>query len=305
VLPATPLSLLVLALLQGSPLSQPSSAAECQEVQRIELSLAPGASHEICVSQGLLTAFVFESPVVMDLQDEPRFAEVTRGRISIALIPPGDMAPGERLRLTVGFADGSSSDTITFMLVAHAGQATRQVEVYRDKRTRESLLQEVTQERAKNARLQEHVEQLQHQFELLRADCDDPGGLRRLIVSKTMGGGGILARAFNQEHLKNSEGILIVEKGMSYHSASLVAVETVLRNSSSEPWIAEEALLVDAKGKEWRAVRLWQAAPILPRESRQVVVEVETSLGEPRGDVTVVLRGSGARGISIPGVTIP
>lgn len=303
-LPATPLSLLVLALLQGSPLPQPSAAAECQEVQRIELSLAPGASHEICVSQGLLTAFVFESPIVVDLQDEPRFAEVTRGRISIGLIPPGDMAPGERLRLTVGFADGSSSDTITFMLVAHAGQATRQVEVYRDKRTRESLLQEVTQERAKNARLQEHLEQLQHQFELLRADCDDPGGLRRLIVSKTMRGGGILAQAFN-EKLKNSEDALMVERGTSYHAASLVAVEMVLRNSSSEPWIAEEASLVDAKGKEWRAVRLWQAAPILPRESRQVVVEVETSLGEPRGDVTVVLRGSGARGISIPGVTIP
>ncbi len=128
-------AILVLAILRGSPVVQ-STAAACLEVQRVELSRAHGGSREICVSPGLLTGLVFDASVVVDLEEEIRFTEVSRGHTSISLIPPGDSVEGERLRLTARFRDGTS---VTFMLVVHTGQATRQVEVYRDGRARESF----------------------------------------------------------------------------------------------------------------------------------------------------------------------
>jgi len=307
VIPSPPLSLLVLVLLQGSPLP-PSAGVDCQEVQRIELSLEPGASREICVSPGLLTGFVFDSPVVVDLQDEPRFAEVTHGRTAISVMPPGDMGPGERLRLTARFSDGTSSDSITFVLVAHVGQATRQVEVSRDKRTRESFQHEVAQERAKNQRLQVQLERLQHELELLRADCDDPQGLRRLIQSGVIDPTGIRAQDFTAGNMIDSEGPLRVMSGVSYHSATRVAVAVQVRNFSPESWTPVEASLVDARGKEWKAVRLWQDSSVQEQEQQRsvlMVVEVNAKPHELQGEVTVVLREAGPRVLSIPKVMIP
>jgi uncharacterized protein (TIGR02268 family) len=273
-------------------------------VQRIELSRKRGASREICVSPGLLTGFVFDSMTVVDLQDELRFAEVTRGRTAISFMPPGDMEPGERLRLTARFTEGVP-DSITFVLVAHVGQATRQVEVYRDNRTRESFQHEVTQERAKNQRLQEQLEQLQHELALLRTECDDPEGLRRLIISESVVGMGVEARRFTARKA-NPQDLLAANEGTSYRSSKRVAVAVLLVNKSSAPWTAHEALLMDAKGKEWKAVRLWQAAAIAPNGGEGlVVVEVNAQPEELRGEVTVIVREAGSRGISIPNVTFP
>ncbi|WP_309896779.1 DUF2381 family protein [Archangium sp.] len=306
-IPAPPLSLLVLVLLQGSSLP-PSAGVDCQEVQRIELSLEPRASREVCVSPGLLTGFVFDSTVVVDLQEEPRFAQVTHGPTSISVMPPGDMEPGERLRLTARFTDEASSDSITFVLVAHVGQATRQVEVHRDKRTRESFRHEVAQERAKNQRLQGQLERLQHELELLRAECDDPQGLRKLIMSGAINDTGLLAKPFSDENRRYFEGSLAVKDGVSYHSATRVAVKVKVRNSSPEPWTPVQASLVDAKGKEWKAVRLWLDPAFQQQEQKgevHMVVEVNAKPNELQGEVTVVLREAGPRGLSIPKVMIP
>jgi uncharacterized protein (TIGR02268 family) len=241
----------------------------------------------------------------VDLQDELRFAEVTRGRTAISVMPPGDMEPGERLRLTARFTEGGS-DSITFVLVAHAGQATRQVEVYRDQRTRESFQHEVNQERARNQRLQEQLEQLQRELVLLRTECDEPQGLRRLIVSESMLGTGVAARQFAVDKANaQNQGPLVANEGSSYRSKKRVAVAVVLMNQSSEPWTAHEALLMDAQGKEWKAVRLWQAVAIAPKAEGLVVVEVNAEAKELQGEVTVILREAGPRGLSIPKVPIP
>ncbi|MFL5354314.1 DUF2381 family protein [Archangium sp.] len=299
---AARVSFMVLALLQGAPVVEQRRAANvCQDVQRIELSLEPG-TQEICVSPGLLTAFIFDAPVFVELQDEVRFTQITRSRTSAGIMPPEDMMPGERLRLMARYGDGAS---ITFVLTAHPGQATRQVEVYRDKRTRESFLHEVAQERAKNQQLQSELERLQHQFEQLRAECGDPGGLRRLIASKTMGNNGIRTWEFTMKFTGYTQGSLSVTRGISYRSDRRVAVEVWLLNSGTQPWTATSASLVDAKGKELQSLKLWQEAPIPPKESRMVVVEVNAQQDEPRGDVTLVLREDGPRSITLPGVTLP
>jgi uncharacterized protein (TIGR02268 family) len=302
VFPAPSLSILVLALLQDPSVAvHQRAAAVCQDVQRIELPFKPGPQ-EVCVSPGLLTGFIFDAPVVVELQDEVRFTEITRSRTSIGLMPPDDMVPGERLRLTARYGDGVS---ISFVLVAHSGQATHQVEVYRDKRTRESLLHEVAQEHAKNQQLQIELGRLQHQLEQLRTECGDPGGLRRLIASGAMHPDGIPASPFRTGLIGYTEGSLSVIKGSSYRSGYRIAVEVWLLNSGTEPWTATGASLVDARGKELHGMRLWQEAAIPPKGSRMVVVEVDAKRGEPRGDVTLMLREDGPRSITIPGVAVP
>ena len=293
---------LLFLVFHGLPVVQPTTAA-CQDVQRIELSLARGVTEEICVSSGLLTGFVFDSPVVVDLEDEIRFAEVTHGRSSFSFMPPGDGVVGERFRLTARFVDGAS---VTFVLIAHRGRATRQVEVYRDKRTRESYEHEVAQEQAKVQQLQQENESLQRQLEQTRAECGDPRGLRRLIASRSMGKAGIHAQEFKQELIGHTESHLSVMRGVTYRSDDRVVVEVWLLNSSSEPWEARSAKFVDAKGEEMGGIQLWQeGGPIPPHESRMVVVEADAPPGAPQGEVTLSLRDAGPRGITIPKVTFP
>lgn len=304
-LPTCSASILVLALLQSALEVQPALAAPvCQNVQRIELSLTPG-TYEICVSPGLLTGFVFDSPVVVDLQDEVRFMEVTRSRTSISIIPPVDMMPGERLRLTALFGDGSVQGRITFILVAHSGQAVHQVEVYRDKRTRESFQHEVEQERARSKQLQNELERLQHRFQQLGIECGDPGGMRRLIASRAMSKDGIRALEFIKELRGHTESRLSVNRGVSYRSDLGIAVEVWLANAGSEPWTAADAALVDSTGMKLRGIRLWQESAIPPKESRLLVVEADVEKTEPHGDITVMLREDGPRSISIPTVGVP
>ncbi|WP_257449524.1 DUF2381 family protein [Archangium lipolyticum] len=301
----SPMSILLMALLQSAPVVQPAPTAPiCQNVQRIELSLTPG-TYEICVSPGLLTGFVFDAPVVVDLQDEVRFMEVTRSRTSISIIPPVDMTPGERLRLTALFGDGSVQGRVTFILVGHSGRAAHQVEVYRDKRSRESFLHEVEQERARNQQLRNELERLQHRFEQLGIECGDPGGMRRLIASRAMTNNGISAQEFIKELSGYTESGLSVVRGVSYRSNYRVAVEVWLGNSSPEPWMAADAALVDASGMKLKGIRLWQESAIPATESRLVVVEADVGRKVPLGDITVVLRENGPRSISIPKVAVP
>ncbi|MFL5351907.1 DUF2381 family protein [Archangium sp.] len=293
--------LLILALLHTAPDAQPTAA--CQDVQRIELSLTHGAAQEICVSSGLFTGFVFDARVVIDVEDEVRFAEVTRGNTSVSLMPPGDGVEGEHFRLLARFPDGAS---VTFLLVVHRGRATRQVEVYRDRRTLESYQHEVAQEQARNQQLQEENAALRQQLEQLRTEYGDPRGLRRLIASNSLSKAGIRALQLNQEIIRHTEGTLTATRGVAYRSELRVAIEVSLTNEGTEPWSASVATLVDAQGEALTGIRLWlEGGSIPPHESRRVVVEADAKPGEHQGEVTLMLREDGPRSITIPGVALP
>ena len=295
-------SLLFLAVLQSTPVVQPT-AAPCQDVQRIELSGVRGASQEICVSPGLLTGFVFDSRVTVDLEQEIRFAEVTRGNTSVSILPPGDGLAGERLRLTAHFSDGAS---VTFVLVFHSGQATRQVEVYRDKRTRESFQHEVAQAEARIRQLEQKNELLQHQLEQLRAECGDPRGLRRLITSKSLSENGIQAKEIPPANLQRAEGALSVSNVTTYRSNNRVTLEVWVSNPTEEPWTVSAVSLVDAKGNSLTGIHLWQdGAFIAPHDTRLVVVEADSSTELAQGEVTLSLREAGPRGVTLAKVALP
>jgi uncharacterized protein (TIGR02268 family) len=293
-------------LLQGVSVEKPSSVASCEDLLRIELALTPAVpAREICVSPGLMTNFVFDARADVELQDEVRFIEVTRGHSTLSVLPPRDMVPGERLRLTARLGDKASQQSVTLTLVAHSGQATHQVEVFRDQRPLESYQHEVAQERAKNQQLREELEQLRARLEQVQVQLEQSGGLRGLIANKTISVTGVQTQAFKEDLLGVSEGVLSVSHGISYRSDRSIAVQMSLVNSGSEPWTAAEASLVDASGKEFKGLKIRQDQPIPPRRNGSVIIEVEAMGEEVHGECTLTLRDEGSRGITLVGVTFP
>lgn len=298
--PSSPFSLLMLVLLRGSPVvDPPAGEVACEEVQRVELALGPSTRpREICVGPGLMTSLRFDAPALVELQDEVRFEEVVRARRLLTLLPPPDLSPGDRLRLTVRFEGDMPSSSIAFVLVAHPGQATHQVEIYRDPRPRESFQQEVLQERARN-------EQLREELERTRTLLRQSEGLRSLIVSKLMGSNGIQARGLSVGLSPPSGGDLSLVSGTSYRGGKSVAVEVFLMNTGTAPWLVAGASLVDARGEELRGVAFRQEKVILSNESKQVIVEADANETQARGELALKLWDAGGRTITIPEVTFP
>ncbi|MCY1074336.1 DUF2381 family protein [Archangium lansingense] len=286
-------------LLRGEPVLELPAQAACDDVQRIELALAPTVvSREICVSPGLMTSLRFDAPAMVDLQDEVRFEEVVRDRRLLTLMPPPDMVAGERLRLTVRFEGAPSSSGITLMLVGHSGQATHQVEVYRDERTRESLQQELFQERARTAKLREALARAQ-------ALLEQSGELRSLIASRKMGPDGIQAQRLQLKVPGPSEGGLSWVSGVSYRGEKGVAAEVFLSNSGSEPWRVAGGSLMDARGVELKGMKFRQDEVITPGQINPVIVEVDAAHEQARGELTLTLWDEAGRTITLPKVTFP
>ena len=244
-----------------------------------------------------MTNFIFDARAEVELQDEARFAAVSRGRTTISILPPHDMAPGERLRFTALLGDGNSQQRVTFLLVAHSGQATRQVEVYRDQRTPESYQQELAQERAEHQRLREELERM-------RVQLERSSGLRGLIASKVVSSRGVQTRPM-EEVREPPEGALAFRRGFTYRTDKTVALELWVANMSSEPWMAVDVSLVDARGKELQGLKLRQDSPIPPGSDGPVILEVAASRAEMRGKLTLTLGDGGARSIVIPRVVFP
>ncbi|QRN92985.1 DUF2381 family protein [Archangium violaceum] len=290
--------MLALVLLRGSPTVEPSAVGSCAEMQRIELSLSPETALEVCVSPGLMTGFLFDAPVVVELQDEVRFKEVVRGRQLLTLLPPPDMVPGERLRFVVHFGGGAAQQAITFTLVAHSGRATHQVEVFRDKRTRESFQQEVDQERAKNRQLREDNRRLRARFERERE-------LGSIVANEAVGIHGIQAMELDPNAFAQLGGILYFDRGLSYRGDLTVAAELWLRNSSSEPWTAVGGTLVDSDGEELTGFKIRQGEAIVSDRTSAVIVEANAKRTQARGYLKLKLWDENLRVITLPRLMFP
>lgn len=298
-LPSSPWFLLALLSLRGAAVVEPPPVASCVDVQRIELALdPPAAAREICVSPGLTTSLRFDAPAIVELQDEVHFEAVVRDRKLLTVMPPPEMSAGERLRLTVRFEGEPASSGITLMLVGHSGRATHQVEVSRDERTRESLRQELLQERARTAQLREVLARTQSLL-------DESGGLRSLIASKTMGSDGVQAQTLKLELPEPPEGGFSLVTGSSYRATRSVAAEVWLRNSGPEPWRVAGGSLVDARGVELKGLKFRQDEVIAPNEVKPVIVEVDALGDQARGELTLMLWDAGGRTIILPKVTFP
>ncbi len=271
---ATYLPLMLTLSLTQNP--APPGHMDCEEIQHIERTRTALTPHEICVSPGRMTGIVFDVPVSVELQEELRFEEVSRGRTSISVMPPRDMAPGERLRLSARYVDGNhQGDALTLFLVATPDQSTRQVEVFRDTRTRESLERELEQERAERQRSQQELTRLRLEFEQLRQKYADPRQLHWLIYSHSMTREGVRARTFKKSLIGLEGKQLRVDRGVSYRSKYRVAIELWLVYSGSIPWNNIGIEVRSLPDGDWPIVYSWQQAMPEVNVAFMVIIEME------------------------------
>jgi uncharacterized protein (TIGR02268 family) len=303
-----PIALLVLVLAAGA-----ANAAEaprlpvCDAVQeRIELPAEPdGRMYEVCISPGLGTMIVFFGAELVlagvTLEGSERFTVMEGGKSSLSLLPSEDVVPGERLKLTVRFVGKEAPASASFLLVAHPARATRQVEVFRQKRTMASYQQS---EKEKEAQ----VQQCREENARLRANCEKPQGLRGLIASGLVDDDGIATRDIRYRVTRHPANPFAVVKVVSYCSKKLVAVVLALKvPRGAAPWEAVGAELVGPGGRTLRVSPPWQAEPIgFESKDSRVVIEAEATEAETRGTFTLkVWDVSGARSIVLGGVTFP
>jgi uncharacterized protein (TIGR02268 family) len=255
-------------------------------------------TQEICIASGGLTGFVFDQPASVDLEEEVRFGRVLRGRDSISFVPPPDLAPGERLRLTVRFEKDPPEQGMTFVLVAHPGQVTHQVDVFHDGRSRASLWQELEEERAKNQRLGEENQSLHGQL-------NAPGGLLRVFLNGELGRQGIAAKALSVNTAWNAEDSLTIMEGTVFRSFYSVAVQVSVKNSGTAPWKVEKALLVANQGQTLEGIRFDPPQAIDPGATRVIFVEARAAPGTLLETLTLTLTEEGPRSITMANLPLP
>ncbi|ATB27394.1 DUF2381 family protein [Melittangium boletus] len=295
----TPAALLLLALRQGVLLANPPSAPTCMERQRIELSRPPPpGGREICIRPGVLTGLLFDVPVSVDLQDEVRFEEILRSGRGIGVIPPPDLIPGERLRLTVRFSSEREPSSVTFPLVFHPGAVTRQVDVFHDDRSRDALVREVEEEHAKNQRLREENQSLREQLQR-------PLGLRQLILGGALDPNGIQVRVLLAPTHEPFDEPLSILSGVSYRAADQVAVDLVLRNNGTERWTLSAVALREDTGDPLRNVDFVQPPPLEPQGIQHLFVEGTLARNASLGALSLSIEDEEGRTITLPPIPLP
>ena len=308
-LPPSPGALLALALVAGAAqAAEPPPVPRCAATSRIDLAAdATGQASEVCVSPDETTTFVFGSRLAagaVEVQPEDRLADWAPGKESLTLhvIPRGDFLPGERVRVTVRFADGAAPASSTFWLVGHAASGTRRVEVFRQPRPADVLKREKDEAQAEARQCQEDKARL-------LAERKEPGGLMGAAWLERKGeveSGNIWPHL--KQHPANA---LRTESAWSYgqrkgetHPGSM-AVRLQLANSGAEPWTAAGAVLKDTTGAEVE-LSAWQASAIAPGAFGFLVVGAERESGPLACPCTLKLwEAQGPRTVTLGNVTFP
>jgi uncharacterized protein (TIGR02268 family) len=312
----SPAAFLALVLLTRASASAQPRLPDCEaSPSRIELSAEPGGkAQEVCISPELPITFRFDSLLVpgsVELQERERFEDMSTGMRSFNLLPPADLQPGERFKVVVRFADGAAPTSATFILVVHPAFGTRQVDVFRHKRTVEDYQRETQEERKKSQQLGQELERLRME--------KGPGGLAGMIASGLMAvdDQGVKAEDITQGVIEAPRNALRIGKIVSYRATPKpemgdeavvrVAVAMVLHNPGTQPWALEDAALV-GKGEARPMMVSWQSSPISPGDEQPgvVVVDFELTAREARGPFTLKLWDeSGKRLVTLGNVTFP
>lgn len=308
-MPASPIALLVmLMLISGAATAQPHPLASGLGVRRVEVPAEPSevaATPEVQISPRVSTTFEFDSALdstKVVLEGEKRFSLVDLGRSTLRLVPSEQVLPGERLRLTVRFQDGSIPLGAAFILVAHPARAERLVEVWRQPRTAESFQQEAKEARAE-------IQKCHEENARLLAEQQGPGGIAGLLANGVILEEGVAAKyLFVNEELRQHPGnALRAQRAWSYRAPARVAVAVELENKdAANPWTTEGASLVSRTGVSLKILAVWQQAPIMSDKPGLVVVEAEAAPDAVLGPFALKLWGPGGlRTITLSGVTFP
>ncbi len=304
---ASPAALLPLLLLAAPPeATEPSRLLECEPANpRVELTAEPGGKVPVvCVGSGRSTTLRFDSPLApaaVDIPERERFVDVAVGKTSLLVVPPENLAPGERLKVAVCFADGAAPACATFWLVAHPGRAMQQVDVFRQPRP-VAYYQQVAEAAQAEAR------QCRTEVQQLRAGGGTQGGLTALLAAGLMEREwGVAARDIRSIIRVHEGAALTLREGYSYRARGRVAVEVWLSNPGARAWSVAGAALRGPHGELMKGLTSWQPAPLLPGGKQgRVVVELPATEEEARGTYTLTLWDEDqARTITLANVTFP
>lgn len=251
---------------------------------------------ELHVAADYLTALEFDSPLERDavtLGDAgDRFALFEVNTRSIVLKPASHLATGERVLLTVPFADGMSPARAVFALVTHASEVDVQVQVSRLPRTAEAVQTELDEVRAACAGKDAELDALR-----ARSTANGPAGM---ILAGLLDDGGAQARVV-EVNAHGSQGLLASDFTV-YQGKGWAALSLQVINSSPAHWAPTEARLSLASGERTRVLPVrMKEARIEP--GREVLLVVEANpLDWPRETaLQLELRDSeGTRRILLP-----
>ena len=310
---ASPVGLLVLALLAPSPqAAEPSAPDGCEAASpRLDLTAEPPAQPPVvCISPDVPLTLRFDTalrPESVRLEKRERFGDMAPGQQSLTLVPPEKLEAGEQFKLEVCFADGAAPACASFHLRAHPALGLSQVKVFRVPRTVESFREGEKAAQAEARQCQEEVRQL-------REGRGAPEGLRGVLASGLLVNGRIAFKELTKLVTQARGNALRLVAARSYRAEGRVAVELKLTNPGTVPWTAAGAVLRGPKGEVLKPLPLWQPEPVPPPEAvakgqepgRRVVVEVPASEEEAWGTYTLILwDAEQKRTVTLGHVTFP
>ncbi|MET0403482.1 MAG: DUF2381 family protein [Cystobacter sp.] len=280
----------------------------CPVTARIDLGeQPPDQPPEVCVSADETTTFVFDSrvaPGAVEFQPEGSLSDWGQGRegTSLLVIPKAGYLPGERVRVTVRFADGTVPASASFWLVGHAARGTRRVEVYRQTRPADAFKREAADARTEARQCQEEKSQLV-------SERREPGGL---MGAAWLEQGGTIASKLLFDPRSYAASALRFVDGRTYSytrtggtTAISLSVRLLLTNPNATPWTAAGGALVDSSGEQVD-LSAWQAAPVPAGGDGTVVVGTEREPGPLTCPCTLKLWESpGTRVVTLGNISFP
>jgi uncharacterized protein (TIGR02268 family) len=277
--------LLVFSFLHGvTGESERPHPPDCADTARVDLKQGSRAlASGLCITSSEPITFVFDSPLMpgtVVVESGGRAPRVAQGDDLVTLYPPQDMLPGERLKLTVRFADDAAPAGASFWLVGHSARGARRVEVFRHPRSADALQEEVVEARAE-------AHQCQEEKARLLAERQELGGLMGTAwLERTRSVGRKDLRPHVTQH---DDSALTLVKAMGYSHAEMVAVRLELSNPSTEPWTVARAVLTNGTGTDIE-LSLGPASTIAPASVGVIVAGVERSPKSIKCPCTLELR---------------
>jgi uncharacterized protein (TIGR02268 family) len=235
----------------------------------------------------------------VEFQPAGRLADWAQGKegLSLLVIPKGDYLSGERVRVTVRFADGAAPTSATFWLVGHAARGARRVEVFRQPRPADALKREKDEAQAEARQCQEDKARL-------LTERKEPGGLMGAAWLERVGNE-VVSKEIWQLLKHHPANALRTEQARSYTHPGSMAVRFQLANPGAEPWTAAGAMLKDATGAEVE-LSAWQESAIAPGALGFVVVGAEREPGQFACPCILKLwEAQGPRTVTLGNVTFP
>jgi uncharacterized protein (TIGR02268 family) len=185
--------------------------------------------------------FVFDSPLMLgevSVESAGRAPRIARGEDLVTVYPGADLLPGERVRLSVRFADDAAPTRANIWLVGHSVRGVRRVEVFRHPRSAEALQEEIVEAQAQ-------IIQCQEQKTRLLAERRDQGGLMGVAWMERIGA--VTRNPLRVEDWQTGN-TLALNNATSYSHAASVAVRLVIQNPGASSWTAAGARLTNDRG---------------------------------------------------------